>query len=52
VNGALVAKREALGPDSEKLLTPVFYHQAVGGTALVTDIDYIELGQQKAGSPF
>lgn len=49
VNGLLVAKR--VGPDAEKLLTPVFW---VGqrGAAVKYKIDYIAFGQEKSGAPF
>ncbi len=50
VNDALVAENFG-GPDSEKLLVPVFFHKTPGGTALVTDIDYVKVGQMKPGAP-
>lgn len=51
INDALVATNTG-GPDSEKLLSPVFYQGALSGATLESDIDYIKCGQQKAGSPF
>lgn len=51
INDALVATNLG-GPDSEKLLKPVYFHGSPGGTAFVADIDYIKVGAQKAASPF
>lgn len=49
INGQLVAQR--VGPDAEKLLTPVLW---VGhrGTTATFSVDSLEFGQEKAGAPF
>lgn len=50
INDALVAQR--VGPDAEKLLTPVFLLGVRSTTRVIAKIDYLEIGQEKSGAPF
>ena len=50
VNDRLVATNVG-GPDSEKLLAPVFWQASNTGTALTSTHDYWRAGQFKAGAP-
>lgn len=50
INDLLVA--QATGPDGGKLLTPVLWIGAATGTGTTVNVDYIEVGQQKALTPW